>query len=124
EALHTVATLASGVGAPLRLVPLGGDGARLRERAAALRPPLAAPVEGVRDWGELDAVLRALGRDDLVVLLSARRGTAAWSPPLERLPAKLAAGGDSNLVVAYVAESGTGEPLDPDAPYDWLHPRV
>jgi Na+:H+ antiporter len=101
--LGTVNTLAAGVGASALLLPVEGGGERLPALHAAARPHVPATVESVDGWEALEGRLRALPKDDLVVLLAARRGTAAWSHALERLPARLAAGG-GNLVAAYLAE--------------------
>ncbi|MEW5930107.1 MAG: cation:proton antiporter [Gemmatimonadota bacterium] len=104
QVLGTVNTLASGLGAPVLLLPVGGDGERTGELHAAARPQVAATVQAVDGWEELGGLLKGLSRDDLLVLLAARRGTAVWSPLLERLPRLLADDFPGNLVVAYPAE--------------------
>ncbi|HEX2205839.1 MAG TPA: cation:proton antiporter, partial [Longimicrobium sp.] len=83
ELLRTVNALASGAGAALVLAPVGGDPERTAALHAAARPAVPATTEAVPGWEALEERLRGLSRDDLVVLLAARRGTAAWSPPLE-----------------------------------------
>ncbi len=107
QVLGTVNTLASGLGAPVLLVPVTGDGERIRELHAAARPQVPATVDAARGWDGLDALLGTLSRDDLVVLLAARRGTAVWSPAVERLPQTLADALPGNLVVAYAADPGS-----------------
>lgn len=105
EMLGDVNTLASGVGAPVLLVALGGgDAARLLETHASARPEAPATAESVGGAEELDALLRTLSRDDLVMLLAARPGTAVWSSRVERLPLRLADTVPGNLIVAYAAE--------------------
>jgi mannitol/fructose-specific phosphotransferase system IIA component (Ntr-type) len=90
EAARTVAQLASGAGASLAAVTVGGDPDRLARRFADVRPQVAVAWERVDGWGELLERLGAMLRpDDLVALVSARRGTLAWHPRLERLPERL-----------------------------------
>jgi Kef-type K+ transport system membrane component KefB/mannitol/fructose-specific phosphotransferase system IIA component (Ntr-type) len=110
ELLRAVNTLASGVGAPALLLPVDGEAEPLRKLHAPVRPHVSAAVEPVHGWEALDARLGALSPDDLTVVLAARRGMPGWSARLERVPARLAAAGRGNLVVAYAADSeGPGE---------------
>jgi hypothetical protein len=104
EVLRTVNTIAAGVGAPVRLLPVGGSDDVVRALQAQARPHVPASVQGVADAAALERALADAPPDDLVVLLAARRGTAAWSPELHALPARLAAAGGANLVVAYLPE--------------------
>ena len=105
EALKTVNTVASGIGASLLGVTVGGDPDRVAEVHAGVRPRLEAPWERVEGWADLADVLGArLGPDDLVVLVSARRRTLAWHPRLEKLPAQLGELPPASFLVVYPPE--------------------
>lgn len=110
EAARSVNALASTLGAGLLVMAVGPDTAAAREQYAAGKPAVAASWENVPTWGALLPALRALLRsDDLVVLLSARRGSVHWHPRLERLPARLVGLLPESFVAVYPAE---GEPGD------------
>jgi Kef-type K+ transport system membrane component KefB/mannitol/fructose-specific phosphotransferase system IIA component (Ntr-type) len=109
EVLHTVNTLAAGLGAPVHLVAAAGEGERVRAAQAAARPHVPATVEEAARWDDVEAILRAVSKDDMVVLLAGRKGTLAWSHAVERLPARLASAGPGNLVVAYPALAQPGD---------------
>jgi Kef-type K+ transport system membrane component KefB len=109
EMLRTANTVAAGVGAPMLLLAVSGTGERVRELHTAVRPHVPATVEEAAGWDAAEARLRAVSRDDIVMLLAARRGTLAWSQEVERLPARLAGAGPGNLVVAYLAGAGAAE---------------
>jgi mannitol/fructose-specific phosphotransferase system IIA component (Ntr-type) len=104
ELLRTVNTLASGVSASVRLILVGGEAERVRRLHAAVRPQAPTTVEPGAGWDGLETLAAGLPADDLLVLLSTRRGMFGWSPRLERLPARLAAARSGNLLVAYATE--------------------
>ncbi|HSU13863.1 cation:proton antiporter [Longimicrobium sp.] len=105
EALRTVNLLATGAGAQLAAVTIGGEPERLKALHAPVKPALPAAWERVEGWGELLERVGAMVRpSDLVVLASARRGTLAWHPRLVRLPEQLAALVPGSLLLLYPAE--------------------
>ncbi len=121
EAARLANVAAAGMGASLAGLVLGD-----RERVAALwgevRPALPVAWENVEGWdalgGRLEGMLRA---GDLVLVLSARRGTLAWSPRLERLPDRLGTIAPEGFVVLFPPEAeapspaaGLSEALAPD----------
>ncbi len=69
-------------------------------------PEIPLTVEGVEGWGPLLWELRTrLEPQDLVVLVSARRGTVSWHRELERLPAQLSSLPPESFLVVYPSES-------------------
>jgi hypothetical protein len=79
----------------------------------------APPPEGARDtiraagWGEaLETLRRTLRQGDLLVALSARRGTLPYSADLERLPETLGALVE-NLIIVYPSELDAEEAANP-----------
>jgi len=105
DALRTVNLLASGAGADLTAITLGGDPERLKALHGQVKPALPAAWERVDGWGELlDRLATRVRPGDLVVLASARRGTLAWHPRLVRLPEQLAALVPGSLLLVFPAE--------------------
>ncbi|HEX5871309.1 MAG TPA: cation:proton antiporter, partial [Longimicrobium sp.] len=106
HALSTVNRIASGIGAGMAGVVVGSEAERVQAVHAAARPQVAAEWQAVGDWGALAAWLRdSLRRDDLVVLMAARRGTVAWHPRLARLPGELAGMAPESFLAVYAPES-------------------
>jgi len=91
EAVGTVKQMAHGLGSPIHLLTLGEPAERYVSAFRSVKPE--APVKGdrVAGWSAALAELRQMLKpEDLVVALSARRGTVSWDPYLQRLPARLA----------------------------------
>ena len=113
EAARTVAQLASGAGTTLTAVTVGGDAERLGKLFAGVRPQVAVAWERADGWGDLLELLPTmLKAGDLVALVSARRGTLAWHPRLERLPERLGALAPESFLVVFPPEveaDGAGE---------------
>ncbi|HET7461948.1 MAG TPA: cation:proton antiporter [Longimicrobium sp.] len=116
EALRTVNLLAQGAGAALSVVTIGGDAERLKALHAGVKPAVPAAWERVEGWGELlERLGGALKGDDLLALVSTRRGTPAWHPRLARLPEQLAALAPGSLLTIFPPEPETAS-LDGGAP--------
>jgi Kef-type K+ transport system membrane component KefB/mannitol/fructose-specific phosphotransferase system IIA component (Ntr-type) len=114
HALATVNRVASGVGAGMIGVVVGRDAERMKQLHAAVRPAVAAEWQAVEDWAVLGEWLQSsLRREDLVVLVGARRGTVAWHPRLARLPGELATLAPESFLAVYAPE--TESPADRDA---------
>lgn len=123
EALAAVNRVASGIGAGMVGVVVGEDAERLRALHAEARPQVTAEWLAVRDWGALGEWLEGgLRREDLVVLMGARRSTVAWHPRLERLPARLAELAPESFLAVYPTESEAIAELPPEALGDALAP--
>lgn len=106
HALASVNRIASGIGAGMAGVVVGTEAERVQAVHAAARPQVAAEWLSVEDWGALAAWLReSLRREDLVVLMAARRGTVAWHPRLARLPGELAGLAPESFLAVYAPES-------------------
>jgi Kef-type K+ transport system membrane component KefB/mannitol/fructose-specific phosphotransferase system IIA component (Ntr-type) len=114
HALATVNRVASGVGAGMIGVVVGRDAERMKQLHAAVRPAVAAEWQAVEDWAVLGQWLQSsLRREDLVVLMGARRGTVAWHPRLARLPGELATLAPESFLAVYAPEAES--PADRDA---------
>ncbi|MBW3571362.1 MAG: cation:proton antiporter [Gemmatimonadetes bacterium] len=106
RALSTVNRIASGIGAGMAGVVVGTETERVQAVHGATRPQVAAEWHAVEDWGALAEWLRAsVRREDLVVLMAARRGTVAWHPRLARLPGELAQLAPESFLAVYAPEA-------------------
>lgn len=114
EALRTVNLLAQGAGASLSILAVGGEVERLKALHAAVKPAVPAAWERVEGWGELLQRLDgALKGDDLLALVSTRRGTLAWHPRLARLPEQLAARAPGSLLAIFPPETAAPDGAGP-----------
>lgn len=105
EAVRTVKLIAGGVGAPVLALAVKGDLEELREVYGSVGAQLPTAWEVVPEWRALRTELEGrLRRDDLVVVVSARRGTLSWHPRLERLPARLATLVPESFIMLYPPE--------------------
>lgn len=118
DALGCLKRLASQAGAALVAAAVGGDPGARTKPLAELRPrSLHVEPRGVDGWEALPGFLRHEPRpDDLVVVLSARRGTIAWNPKLERLPGRLPRLDIANFLIVYPSQSVEREISRPTLP--------
>ena len=76
---------------------------------SAVKPDGPIRLERAPGWGAIRRRLKEEVRpDDIVVLLSARRGAVAWHPELARLPALLGVLARESFLVVYPAELDPG----------------
>jgi Kef-type K+ transport system membrane component KefB/mannitol/fructose-specific phosphotransferase system IIA component (Ntr-type)/nucleotide-binding universal stress UspA family protein len=90
DVIGTVKRLANGLGAAAHLITVGEPIERYLNAFRRVKPE--APLKGERaeGWSAALGVLRQMLKpEDLVVAVSARRGTVSWNPILQRLPARL-----------------------------------
>jgi Kef-type K+ transport system membrane component KefB/nucleotide-binding universal stress UspA family protein len=104
-AVRTIKQLANHLGAGIhaRVVSASSDSyQRAMDRALPTAPVV---VERLPSWNDAPAWLGETVRsDDLVVVISARRGSVAWDPALERLPAVLAGLIPESFIMMYPSE--------------------
>lgn len=91
EAVGTLKRLTNGLGASLHVLVIDQDDAGYRRAFTQVKPDAPVKTERVAGWTSALATLRQMLKpEDLVVVVSARRGTVSWDPYLHRLPARLA----------------------------------
>jgi mannitol/fructose-specific phosphotransferase system IIA component (Ntr-type)/nucleotide-binding universal stress UspA family protein len=106
--------LAAEVDARLEIVTVGGDPGLYDGILRKVPPEHPFTLTEVEGWGPLLWDLRErLGPQDLVAVLSTRRGTLGWSRELERLPGQLASLVPETFLMVYPAESIGESPTDP-----------
>ncbi|MDL5362564.1 cation:proton antiporter [Halalkalicoccus sp. NIPERK01] len=105
EAIHTVKTLATRIGVRVRGVVVG-ESERCERAVERIEPAVDVGFETVSDWKALLALLRDdVSPDDLVVCMSARRGTRGWHPELGTLPKSISTLHEGDFLVVYPASA-------------------
>lgn len=121
EAARAVKTLAGQLGATILGLVVNEEVDRVAQMLEPIKPTLPIRFQRVERWGALLGELRSqLQADDLVVVLSARRGTLPWHPKLERLPGQLAGLVPESFLIFYPSEVDTPAR---DAPSPSVLPR-
>jgi len=116
EAAGTLMQLASQLGVAPTGLAVRSDAERLRRSFAQAADGAQIAIETVASWRAVVERLQADARpEDLVAVVGARRGTVAWSPALDRLPAMLAALGTSFLALYPSERSLRATPHAPGA---------
>jgi len=105
DAVGTIKRLSNGLGAGLHLLTVGEPAERYLDACRRVKPDAPAKGERAEGWpGALAALRQLLKPEDLVVAVSARRGTVSWHPFLQRLPARLAKLVPESFLVIYPSE--------------------
>ena len=87
RAIGDVKRLTNAVGAVLTGLCLKEDMHKIRSKVDTTEPELASSFVGFDSMDDLiDTLERRVEDNDLIVFLTARRGTAPWTPQLEQLP--------------------------------------
>ncbi|RAL25065.1 cation/H(+) antiporter [Lujinxingia litoralis] len=90
RAIRDLKRLTNATGALLTGLCLKDEMRRIRSRFDSLKPEIASSFVGFNTMEDLVQTLeRRVEDNDLLVFLSARRGTLPWSPELESLPTRL-----------------------------------
>jgi Kef-type K+ transport system membrane component KefB/mannitol/fructose-specific phosphotransferase system IIA component (Ntr-type) len=99
----TAKTIASQIGAKIRLDVVNAKTERILPLVNRVGPDVSIASEEFRDWGEwLSALHRNLLPDDLLMMVSVRPGRLAWQPALNRMPTTVAHEfPKNNLIVVY-----------------------
>ncbi|GAE37071.1 hypothetical protein [Halalkalibacter akibai] len=71
-----------------------------------MKPDVKVTMTSLHSWNDWhNTYMPLLRTDDVVLVFSARRGTVAWHPQLERLPRVLAHSGPESFIIVYPPES-------------------
>ncbi|WP_041053528.1 cation:proton antiporter [Jeotgalibacillus campisalis] len=74
---------------------------------SSIKPSVTTFMHRLESWEELyDQPVQSLRKNDLVMVMSARKGTIAWHPQLERVPRKLAKANPESFIIFYPTETG------------------
>jgi Kef-type K+ transport system membrane component KefB/mannitol/fructose-specific phosphotransferase system IIA component (Ntr-type) len=106
DAVRTLKQLASRLGAIVAGYAVEAPGELYEQYFRNVKPDAPVSIRKAATWREVaDRLLAELGPDDLVVVLSARRGSISWTPVLERLPARLLELVPESFIILYPAEA-------------------
>ncbi|TFD92848.1 cation:proton antiporter [Jeotgalibacillus sp. R-1-5s-1] len=73
----------------------------------AIKPEVNTYIHRLKSWQELyDQPVESLRKNDLVIVMSARKGTIAWHPQLDQLPSRLAVANPESFIIFYPTETG------------------
>jgi Kef-type K+ transport system membrane component KefB/mannitol/fructose-specific phosphotransferase system IIA component (Ntr-type) len=105
QSVRTIKLMANRLGADI-------DGWIVGERAdvylrhlESVKPVAPVVLAEAPSWTDvMKQLAQDLRRDDLIVVLSARRGAVSWVPALERMPARLAGLVPESFIIFYPAE--------------------
>jgi Kef-type K+ transport system membrane component KefB/mannitol/fructose-specific phosphotransferase system IIA component (Ntr-type) len=105
QAIRTVKRMASELGATIHGYTVRSDPEKYLRDFKDIGEDVPTTLEHVRSWSEvLDRLGNDLRRDDLVVVVSARRGAVSWVPMLDRLPGNLARLVPESFIMMYPSE--------------------
>ncbi len=105
DAVRALKVMTNRLGAELLGLVVEGNCTDYAAIIEEIEPAVPVALEEVGGWGSLLPMLRErVGVDDIVVVVSARRGTLAWSRELDRVPAALQEQLPGSMVVAYPSE--------------------
>jgi Kef-type K+ transport system membrane component KefB/mannitol/fructose-specific phosphotransferase system IIA component (Ntr-type) len=111
DALQAVKLMASELGAPIHAMVVQNKTAPYQDIYEKIKPAVPAEWKHIDLWSRVPSTLRGmLLADDLVVVLSARRGNISWDRQLERLPSLLAGIGPESFLMVYPS---TAEDVSP-----------
>ncbi|PFT49466.1 universal stress protein, partial [Priestia megaterium] len=105
DSLSIIKDIASQLNATIRGLVIRDNVERYKKVSEQIQPNVEAEFESVDGWNALYSnALNNIKSTDLVILLSARKGTVAWHPELEKAPKKLASMNLENFIVFYPTE--------------------
>ncbi|MDE5412655.1 cation:proton antiporter [Alkalihalobacterium chitinilyticum] len=105
EGVKTIKEMANNIGAKLSVLIIKDDSKYYKKSFEQMKPDVSMKFANVKTWNELiDNYLLMLKKDDLVVVLSARRGTIAWHPKLEEIPRILAKSIPESFIILFPPE--------------------
>ncbi len=105
ESVRTLKQMANRLGAEIRAYSVSAPARIYQAHFDSVKPEAPTRMEEVAGWREvLQRLTDELRPDDLVVVLSSRRGTIGWDPVLERLPGRLADLVPESFIIMYPSE--------------------
>ncbi|KXH79263.1 cation:proton antiporter [Sporosarcina sp. HYO08] len=105
DAVAIVKDIASQLSTTVKGLVLRDDLAIYEKVSGRVQPNVKIEFESIDGWNSLyEQGLNNLKSTDLVIVLSARKGTVAWNQELEILPKKIASLNHGNFIVFYPTE--------------------
>ncbi len=105
DSISIIKSIASQLSATLRGLVIRDNLEAYKKVSEHVHPHVKVEFQLIDGWNSLyENDLNDVKSTDLVILLSARRGTVAWHPNLETIPKKLASMNLENFIVFYPTE--------------------
>lgn len=105
KAIEKIKTLAVRLSASLLVLLIEDSKSFYKNHLDNIKPDPPIEVVDIKDWKTLQEVyVHNLKDDDIVVIMSARKDTAAWHPQLEELPKRLTRVKPKSFIVYYPEE--------------------
>ncbi|WP_225742810.1 cation:proton antiporter [Marinilactibacillus sp. Marseille-P9653] len=105
KAIEKVKTLAVRLSASLLVLVIEDAKSIYEDHMNKIKPDPPVETREIEDWKTLqETYVYNLKDDDIVVIMSARKGTIAWHPQLEELPKSLAKVKPKSFIVYYPEE--------------------
>ena len=105
DSISIIKSIATQLSATLRGLVIRDDLEAYKKVSEHVHPHVEVEFSSIGSWNSLyENELKDVKSTDLVILLSARRGTVAWHPDLEAIPKKLASMNLENFIVFYPTE--------------------
>ena len=86
-------------------VVMDDDFEQTKETIASIKPVNKLSFTHLPDWTMVERYCLKLAPHDLILAISARKGTIGWHPSLDELPLKLSEHSDQNFIVFYPYEN-------------------
>ncbi|WP_026566658.1 cation:proton antiporter [Bacillus sp. UNC41MFS5] len=105
DSISIIKSIASQLSATMKGLVIRDDLEMYEKTSQQVHPNLNIEFQSIDSWNSLyEGNLNNVKSNDLVIVLSARRGTVAWHPELEALPKKIASMNLENFIVFYPTE--------------------
>lgn len=105
ETIRIVKKIASQVGAPILCLLIKGEPYYYGKLFDQQKPDIPVSFEVVDKWKHLEEnYFHRIQKDELIIIISARRGTIAWHPYLEKLPREIANHIEESFIVIFPEE--------------------
>ncbi|RDZ04684.1 cation/H(+) antiporter [Priestia megaterium] len=105
DSISIIKDIASQLNVTVRGLVIRDNVERYKKVSEQVQPNVEAEFESIDGWNSIYSnELNNVKSTDLVILLSARKGTVAWHPELETSPKKLASMNLENFIVFYPTE--------------------
>lgn len=109
EAVQTVKSMASELGAAIHVYPVGGDPTQYQTLLEGSGPDTPIVVHETDGWKSVYGLLSEIETSAFVVALSTRRGRLGWHTELQTLPKRIATDVPGNFAILYLRAERTGD---------------
>ncbi|WP_227394577.1 cation:proton antiporter [Jeotgalibacillus aurantiacus] len=107
DAIRIVKGMASLLNTVLEVLIIRDQTEPYEKILSSIKPDVNTYIHRLKSWQELyNQPVESLRKNDLVIVMSARKGTIAWHPELDQLPGRLAVANPESFIIFYPTETG------------------